>query len=333
MTATDWSRSGSDAVSGGKQPEPVRIGVSSCLLGNPVRFDGGHKRSRFITDELAQHFEFVRFCPELAIGMGVPRQPIRLTGDAENTQVVGVRDPAFNVTQPLQDYSRQAALQMENLDGFIFKKDSPSCGMTRVKVYNDSGMSERTGTGVFARAVMTENPLLPVEEEGRLNDPDLRDNFVMRVYVHARWRRMSAGRVTASRLLDFHTTHKYLLLAHSEVAYRELGSLLADLSVEPIDKIADRYIAQLMQALSKPAGRKRHSNVLLHLLGYLRKSVDATLRRDLASTIAAYRNGEYPLIVPVRLLQHQFSAHPHPYISRQVYLDPHPAALKLRNLV
>lgn len=333
MTDANRSIEESDGLLEGLLPEVVRVGVSSCLLGNSVRFDGGHKRSRFITDELAQHFEFVKFCPELAIGMGVPRQPIRLTGEAEEPRVVGVKNPEFDVTQPLQDYSRTAALKMQGLDGFIFKKDSPSCGMARVKVYNDAGMAERTGTGVFARAVMTENPLLPVEEEGRLNDPDLRDNFVMRVYVHARWRHMSAGTVTASRLLDFHTTHKYLLLAHSEVAYRELGTLLADLSVESIDSIADRYIAQLMQALSKPASRKRHSNVLLHMLGYLRKSLDAPLRRDLARTIAAYRNGDYPLVVPIRLLQHQFITHPHPYISRQVYLDPHPAALKLRNLL
>ena len=265
--------------------------------------------------------------------MGVPRQPIRLTGDAGNPQVVGVKNPEFNVTQPLQDYSEKAALQMQGLDGFIFKKDSPSCGMARVKVYNEAGMPERAGTGVFAHAVMTGNPLLPVEEEGRLNDPDLRDNFVMRVYVHARWRRLLAGTVTASRLLDFHTSHKYLLLAHSEVAYRALGALLADLSTGSTAEIADRYIKQLMQALSKPASRKRHSNVLLHLLGYLKRSLDAPLRRDLASTIDAYRNGIYPLVVPVRLLQHQFSAHPNPYVSKQVYLDPHPADLKLRNLV
>ena len=311
--------------------ETVRVGVSSCLLGNSVRFDGGHKRSRFITDELSQHFEFVKFCPELAIGMGVPRQPIRLTGDAGNPQVVGVKNPELNVTQPLQDYSSKAALQMDGLDGFIFKKDSPSCGMARVKVYNDTGMAERIGTGVFARAVMTENPLLPVEEEGRLNDPDLRDNFIMRVYVHARWRGMLAGTLTPARLLEFHTNHKYLLLAHSEVAYRELGDMLADLSKEPTGEIAGRYIARLMQALSKPASRKRHSNVLLHILGYLKNSLDAALRRDLARTIEAYRNGDYPLVVPVRLLQHQFSAHPHPYISRQVYLDPHPSSLRLRN--
>ena len=333
MKNTDRNYEGSDGMYDGLRRDAVRVGVSSCLLGNSVRFDGGHKRSRFITDELAQHFEFVRYCPELAIGMGVPRQPIRLTGDAGNPQVVGVKNPEFNVTQPLQDYSKKAALQMQGLDGFIFKKDSPSCGMARVKVYNEAGMPERAGTGVFAHAVMTGNPLLPVEEEGRLNDPDLRDNFVMRVYVHARWRRLLAGTVTASRLLDFHTSHKYLLLAHSEVAYRALGALLADLSTGSTAEIADRYIKQLMQALSKPASRKRHSNVLLHLLGYLKRSLDAPLRRDLASTIDAYRNGIYPLVVPVRLLQHQFSAHPNPYVSKQVYLDPHPADLKLRNLV
>jgi len=196
-------------------PEKIRVGVSACLLGNEVRFDGGHKRSRFITDELAGYFDFVSYCPEVAIGMGIPRQPIRLVGDPESPQAVGVRDPQLNVTLPLRDYGRDIAGRIDQLCGFIFKKDSPSCGMERVKLYNDKGMPERVVAGLFAKELMAANPLLPVEEEGRLNDADLRDNFVTRVYVYARWKELQDGRPDKAALIRFHSRHKYLVLALS----------------------------------------------------------------------------------------------------------------------
>jgi len=312
-------------------PEKIRVGVSACLLGNEVRFDGGHKRSRFITDELAAWFEFVSFCPEVAIGLGIPRQPVRLVGEAGDPQAVGVRDPELNVTRPLRAYGREVAGRIGDLRGFIFKKDSPSCGMERVKLYNDKGMPERVATGLFAKELMVAHPLLPVEEEGRLNDADLRDNFVTRVYVYARWMELQGGQQDKASLLRFHARHKYLVLAHSTVMYRKLGQLLADLNRQPLEEIRASYIYSLMQALSRPATRKRHTNVLQHLLGYLRNSLDSAHRADLADSIDAYRRGEYPLVVPLRLLQHHFSIHPHPYISEQVYLNPHPQALKLRN--
>ncbi|HYQ72108.1 MAG TPA: DUF523 and DUF1722 domain-containing protein [Gammaproteobacteria bacterium] len=312
-------------------PESIRVGVSACLLGNAVRYDGGHKRSRFITDELANYFEFVSYCPEVAIGLGIPRPPIRLVAGADGPRAVGVNDSELDVTGLLRAYGQSVAGGIDTLCGFIFKKDSPSCGMERVKLYNDRGMAERAAAGLFAAEIMAADPLLPVEEEGRLNDADLRDNFVTRVYVYARWKALLDAQPDSASLIRFHACHKYLLLAHSTDMYRRLGQLLADLKRQPPAKIRTSYITGLMQALARPASRKRHTNVLQHLLGYLKDSLDSAHRTDLAATIEAYRRGEYPLVVPLRLLQHHFSIHPHPYIDGQVYLNPHPQALKLRN--
>lgn len=312
---------------------PARIGVSACLLGAKVRFDGGHKRNRFILEELGMHFEFVPFCPEVAIGLGTPRPTLRLVGDPERPRAIGSRDASLDVTDALQVYSTGTANRLDGLTGFVFKKDSPSCGMERVKVYNDKGMPQREGTGIFARAVQEANPLLPVEEEGRLNDPVLRENFVSRVFVYARWQGLQQQGLSKQALLDFHTSHKLLLMAHSPAAYRELGRMLARLDNAVLDTLADRYIARLMQALKVQASRKRHVNVLQHLLGYLRKRVDAASRADLVEVIDSYRRGVVPLVVPITLLQHYFRRDPHSWISRQVYMSPHPRELMLRNLL
>jgi uncharacterized protein YbgA (DUF1722 family)/uncharacterized protein YbbK (DUF523 family) len=309
----------------------VRLGVSACLLGAKVRFDGGHKRNRFLIEELGSHFEFVPFCPEVAIGMGTPRPSIRLVGDVEAPRALGSRDDGLDVTDALQAYSANRARRLEGLSGFVFKKDSPSCGMARVKVYSDKGMPQRDGVGIFARAVQQANPLLPVEEEGRLNDSTLRENFVSRVFVYARWQALRQQGLSKKDLLDFHTRHKLLLMAHSPLAYRELGRLLAQLDNAMLDELADRYIERVMDVLKAPASRKRHVNVLQHVLGYLRKHVDATRRADLVDVIDDYGRGMVPLVVPVTLLQHHFRSNPHPWISRQVYMNPHPRDLMLRN--
>ena len=203
--------------------------------------------------------------------------------------------------------------------------------MERVKVYSDKGMPQREGVGIFARAVQQANPLLPVEEEGRLNDSTLRENFVSRVFVYARWQALRQQGLTKKGFLDFHTRHKLLLMAHSPVAYRELGRLLARLDNASLDGLADRYIKRVMEVLKAPANRKRHVNVLQHVLGYLRKHVDASNRADLVSVIDDYRLGMVPLVVPVTLLQHHFRSNPHPWISRQVYMNPHPRELMLLN--
>jgi uncharacterized protein YbgA (DUF1722 family)/uncharacterized protein YbbK (DUF523 family) len=311
--------------------KPLRLGVSACLLGTKVRFDGGHKRNRFILEELGKHFEFVPFCPEVAIGMGTPRPPIRLVGDAQAPRAVGSKDDTLDVTDALREYSAVTAGRLDGLCGFVFKKDSPSCGMERVKVYSDTGIQQRDGAGLFARAVQEANPLLPVEEEGRLNDPGLRENFVTRVLVYGRWQALRQQPLSKKALIDFHTSHKFLLLAHSPAAYRELGGLLARFDSVSLDVPAEDYIGRVMRALKTQASRKRHVNVLQHLLGYLRKHVDAVSRADLVDAIDAYRQGLMPLVVPIALLQHHFRRNPHPYVSRQVYMNPHPRELMLRN--
>ncbi|MGB7933849.1 MAG: DUF523 and DUF1722 domain-containing protein [Gammaproteobacteria bacterium] len=311
----------------------VRLGVSACLLGAKVRFDGGHKRNRFILEELGRHFEFVPFCPEVAIGMSTPRPSIRLVGDVQAPRAVGSRDDSLDVTDALREYSAMTARRLDGLCGFVFKKDSPSCGMERVKVYSDTGMTQRDGAGLFARAVQDANPLLPVEEEGRLNDPGLRENFVTRVLVYARWQALRQQPLSKKALIEFHTSHKFLLLAHSPAAYRELGGLLARLDSVPLDTLAERYIGDVMRALKAQASRKLHVNVLQHLLGYLRKHVDDVNRAGLVDVIDDYRRGLVPLVVPITLLQHHFRINPNPYISRQVYMNPHPRELMLRNVL
>jgi uncharacterized protein YbgA (DUF1722 family)/uncharacterized protein YbbK (DUF523 family) len=315
------------------EPGTIRVGVSACLLGAAVRFDGGHKRNRFIDDQLRQYFEFVPVCPEVAIGMGTPREPIRLVGLPVSPRAVGTRNSDLDVTERLRAYGQKVARDSDDLCGFVFKKDSPSCGMERVRVYNDKGMPQANGTGLFAAEIMRARPLLPVEEEGRLNDPVLRENFINRVFVYARWRALLAAGLSKARLVSFHARHKLLILAHSTEGYRELGRLVAKLNADPLEDIAARYIQRLMTIISRHATRKRHANVLQHLLGYLRQHAERGDRADLLEAIDGYRRGEYPLVVPVRLLRHHFRRHPHPYVSQQVYLEPYPAELMLRNAV
>ncbi len=310
-----------------------RVGVSACLLGAPVRFDGGHKRNPFIDEQLRRYVDFVPFCPETEIGLSTPRQPIRLVSRAGVVRAVGSRDPALDVTAALQACAREAAGRLDDLCAFIFKKGSPSCGLQRVRVYPENGIARTDGTGLFAEQIMRAQPLLPVEEEGRLNDPVLRENFVARMFVYARWRATLKAGLSKSALLAFHARHKLQILAHGTVGYRQLGRLLADLKAAPLEALAARYIETLMRLLQQPATRRQHTNVLQHIAGYLRRDADTHYRSDLQSAIEGYRQHQFPLIVPVRLLQHQFQRHPHPYIEQQVYLRPYPQDLRLRNAI
>ena len=311
----------------------IPVGVSACLLGARVRFDGGHKRSRFVDDVLRDYFEFVPFCPEVAIGLGTPRQPVRLVGRAETPRVVGTRDTGLDVTEALHGYGARVAREHDDLCGLIVKQGSPSCGFERVKIYSDKGMPYASGRGAFTDAVMKAQPLLPVEEEGRLQDPVLRENFIARVYTYARWRAFANQGVSRAGLVAFHARHKLFIMAHSPAAYRELGRLVARVGSEPLEPLAGRYIERLMHTLAQRAPRKRHANVLQHLLGYLRRELDAGDRAELVDTIEAYRKGEYPLVVPLSLLRHHFRRHPNGYIEQQVYLQPHPRELMLQNAI
>ena len=312
----------------------VRIGVSSCLLGRKVRFDGGHKRDAFLVDTFGLHVEWVPVCPEVEIGLGTPREAIRLVREGASVRLIGVKSAADH-TQAMQDWAarRVEALAKEDLDGYILKKDSPSCGMERVKVYDPNGAPARTGRGLFAEALLARLPLLPVEEEGRLSDPRLRDNFIERVFAHRRLYELFAGRWTIGALVRFHTAHKLTLLAHSPSAYQSLGRLVARASTLPRAELREGYRTAFMRALTTIATPPRHANVMQHMLGYFRATLDTASRAEVAEAIADYQKGLVPLVVPVTLLRHHVRRCGIDYLATQVYLEPHPKELMLRNHV
>jgi len=313
-----------------------KLGISSCLLGQEVRYDGGHKKDPFITIVLSKYFSFVPVCPEMAIGMSVPREPIQLVGSADQIKVVGTRDKKLDVTGPLRAYGERMANQLSDICGYILKSRSPSCGMERVKLYPGQGngaVPSRDGVGQYAAALMAAAPLLPVEEEGRLNDPVLRENFIVRVFTFRRWQQLVRRGITAKGLLEFHTRHKFILLAHSRVDYDELGRLLSKLDQADLLVVAQKYIEKLMPALKKRATRRSHSNVLQHMQGYLKGNLDRHDKAELVDLIERYRIGQVPLVVPLTLLGHHFRRHPEPYINEQYYLNPHPPELMLRNML
>ena len=320
-------------ASDGDAPARIPVGVSSCLLGEAVRYDGGHKLDRYVTGVLGRWFEYVPFCPEALAGLGIPRPPIRLAGDPAAPRALRVGDDSVDVTEALQTATRRVVPEIERLRGYLFKRASPSCGMERVKVYQAPGRAPRMGRGLFARAVMEAWPLLPYEEEGRLNDPALRESFVERVFALDRWRRTMASGVTPRRLVDFHTRHKLLLLSHSEVHYRAAGRLVADAGRRDRDRaaLADEYLRTFMEGMQRRATRRRHANVLQHLAGYLKRRIDSGDRQALAALIDEYRTGAVPLVVPIRFLRHHFRHAPDRYIEMQHYLEPCPDALGLRN--
>lgn len=314
-----------------KSAPPIRVATSSCLLGEEVRYDGGHKHNGYLTKTLARYFELLPFCPEVAIGLGVPRPPVRLVSKGGQVRVVGVADPALDVTEDLVAYGHIVAARLNDVSGYIFKRGSPSCGMERVKIYSDKGIPVDSGAGLYAQTIMQALPLLPTEEEGRLLDPVLRENFVERVFVYHRWQSLCRSEPTPPKLIDFHTNHKFSILAHDEKAYRELGQIVAQAGGADFPQLVERYATLLMSAMSKRATRKLHSNVLMHIMGFLKDKLDSGDKAELLDIIEQYRRGQIPLIVPVTLLKHYLRRCPDPYIARQYYLNPHPEELMLRN--
>lgn len=308
----------------------IRLGISSCLLGQRVRYDGNHKHDRFITDTLGRFFEFVPICPEVAIGLGVPRAPIRLVGPAAAPRAVGIDDPALDVTDKLAACGRRMARELDDISGYIFKSKSPSCGVERVKVYHRSGMPAKHGRGVYAAAFLAARPGLPAEEEGRLNDPRWRGNFIERVFSYRRWQALEAAGLTAVRLAEFHARHKFALLAHGAEAYRGLGRLVAQAGRKGLRDLADEYIRRFMDALAHPATPARHANVMMHLMGSLQQELDAADKAELLELIHTFRVGEAPLAAPLTLLRHHFRSFPQPHVAHQTYLYPDPRELLLR---
>ncbi len=333
MQALSAAASPSGASVAGER-DRIRIGVSACLLGEPVRFDGGHKRSHFVTDELAPFVEFVRVCPEVESGMSTPRPAVRLVRGDEGARMLEVKS-GLDHTERMETYAelRVQALLAEDLSGFILKKDSPSCGMTRVKTHGRTGMPIRDGVGLFAGALMRSQPDLPVEEEGRLHDAALRENFIERVFAYVRLRSHFARDWTSGEMIAFHTAQKLHLMAHSPKAYQSLGRLVAEHHQMDRDEFERSYVGEFMAALKVLATRGRQTNVLQHAAGYLKKQLDAASRAELAELIEDYRQGLVPLSVPVALVRHHVRVHEIDYLQGQVHLDPHPKELMLRNHV
>jgi uncharacterized protein YbgA (DUF1722 family)/uncharacterized protein YbbK (DUF523 family) len=310
----------------------IKIGISACVLGEPVRFDGGHKASTFCLQQLKPLVQFVAVCPEQAIGLGVPRPAIRLQRDAaQNIKLVQSRDPAIDHTSAMLAYTERLLPQLATLSGYVVCAKSPSCGMERVRMYDDAGQQlGKIGVGIYTRQLMQRYPWLPVEEDGRLLDPALRENFITRIYACYDYQQQMKEGFSVARLVAFHSRYKFLVMAHSPVAYRELGRLVAGAKLFNAAELSLRYLTDLMQALKNIASRKQHANVLQHLQGFLKKSLDQAEKQELADVIHRYRQGFLPLMSPLTLLTHHLRQYPNQYLAAQRYLEPYPEQLGLR---
>jgi uncharacterized protein YbgA (DUF1722 family)/uncharacterized protein YbbK (DUF523 family) len=310
------------------------LGVSSCLLGNNVRYDGGHKLDRYLQDILGRHVRWVPVCPEVECGLGVPRESMRLVGDPASPRLVTVRTKA-DLTERMERWAlkRSAELEREELCGFVFKSRSPSSGLRGIKVYDEKGNPAHRGQGMFARAFTRRFPYLPVEDEGRLNDPGLRENFIERVFVFWRIRLLLKSGGSPAELVRFHTEHKFLVMAHSPAAVSTLGRIVASAHGRPRREVLADYQRVLMDSLSLEATVKKNVNVLQHAMGYFKKLLSADEKAELLELTGQYHQGLVPLIVPIVLLRHYARKHREPYLGRQLYLNPYPAELMLRNHV
>ncbi len=313
-------------------PRP-RVGVSACLLGQEVRYNGQHKRDAFLVQAVARFVEFVPVCPEVEIGLGTPREPIHLEVNAGGLRLLGVTSGEDH-TDAMRHYAQHKVdeLARQHLSGYVLKKDSPSCGMERVKVYHGD-RPVREGRGLFAEALMERSPLTPVEEEGRLNDPRLRENFFERVFARFRLQTLFDGSWSVGELVEFHTREKLLLMAHDPSRYQSLGQLVAQASRNSADDFAARYQHGFMAALRGPTTIGRHCNALEHIMGFFKRELSAAHREDLRRAIDDYRNQLVPMIVPIRMLRHFIDVYDVTWLRQQTYLAPFPDELKLRNYV
>ncbi len=311
-----------------------KIGISSCLLGNEVRWNAGHKKDKYLTNILGQFVDYVPVCPEVEAGFGIPRETFRLVGDPEQPRLITFKSKVDH-TDRMLDWAKKRlkGLESEDLCGFIFKSDSPSSGMIRVKVYNEKGMPHKVGVGIFARAFMEHFPLIPVEDDGRLNDPMIRENFILQIFTMKRWRDNLARRRSMGSLVDFHTRNKLLILSHSQKHYRLMGKLVAEGKKLPIKELYDQYQLLLMEALKLKSTIRKNGNVLQHLMGYFKKQLTPDEKQELLEIFEQYRNQLVPLIVPVTLINHFVRKYDQPYLKQQTYLNPHPMELKLRTYV
>ena len=312
----------------------ILIGVSSCLLGQPVRFDGGHKKDRYLMDVLSEYFEWLPICPELEVGMGVPRESVKLVGLPDAPEMIGNKS-GKNWTTLMNQYAEKKmhSISKKGICGYILKKDSPTCGIERVRVYNSKGIPAKNGQGLYARVLIETYPLLPVEEEGRLTDPALRESFIIRVFGYARLQDQLLNNFSKKALVQFHTENKYLIMAHSPSHYKTMGRFVAEMKSSSLQKLAQEYGDLFMQALAVKTTIKKNINVLSHIFGYLKNHLNAEEKKDILKTIDDYHQGYIPLIVPLTLLKHYISKWNIEYILDQSYLNPHPKELMLRNHV
>jgi uncharacterized protein YbgA (DUF1722 family)/uncharacterized protein YbbK (DUF523 family) len=311
---------------------PIRLGISRCLLGDAVRYDGGHKRQAFLVDSLGPHIEWVPVCPEVELGLGTPREPMRLVGSWQRPHLIAIKSQRDH-TEAMDSFSRRRVQELKTLDlcGFVLKKNSPSCGLYRVAIYDSKGVPRHDGSGMFARVLVEQLPLLPVEEEGRLADLSLRENFIGRVFGYARWRNFMLSHPGVSETIQFHARHKYLLLSHSRRHYERLGRLAANARRYGADDLVRRYGREFLEALAVKATVGKHVNVLEHIGGHLKDTLARSERAELTGLIDDYRRKLVPLVAPLTLLKHYISRYRIAYLQDQVYLDPYPKELMLRS--
>ncbi len=314
--------------------EKIKLGISTCLLGENVRYDGGHKLDRFLMDTLGQYVEYVPICPEVECGLPVPREAMRLEGDPNSPRLITIHTKQ-DMTECMIEWARRRviALEKEDLYGFIFKSDSPSSGMERIKVYNDKGMPVKRGVGMFARIFMEHFPLLPVEDEGRLHDPRLRENFIERIFALKRWRKVLQRKESRGNVVDFHTKHKLLILSHNPKHYQTMGKLVAKAKDLPLKELYQKYQTLFMEALQLKTTPKKNTNVLMHMMGYFKERLSSDEKQELLEVIDHYKQEYIPLIVSITLINHYVRKDNQPYLKGQVYLNPHPLELCLRNHV
>lgn len=311
--------------------QQIKIGISSCVLGERVRFDSGHKISKFVTKELTPYFEFVPVCPEVGSGMPVPRPTIRLMSNEDRIALVETKDPTKEHTQAVVDYSKSKVIELERkqLCGYIVCAKSPTCGMERVKVYKKNS-AENVGVGLYTNELMKAMPWLPVEEDGRLNDPVLKENFITRIYTLKDFYDSIGDEPTRGKIVAFHSRYKLTLMAHHPTSYKELGKLVANVKEYDIEEFYKLYRQGLMAAMTHRASRKNNTNVLMHLQGYFKRALSRSQKKELVQVIEDYRVGLLPLLAPLTLIKHYLAAHPDSYLEDQAFLQPHPQELRLR---
>ncbi len=317
-----------------KAVERIKLGISTCLLGENVRYDGGHKLDRFLTDTLGQYVEYVPVCPEVECGLDIPRESMHLEGDPESPRLVTTHTKQ-DMTDRMVRWANKRVLKLEKEDlcGFIFKSNSPSSGMERIRVYNDKGMPVKKGVGIFARIFMDHFPLLPIEDEGRIHDPKIRENFMERIFTLRSWRKVLVNIDSRGNVVDFHTKHKLLIFSHSPKHYQTMGKLVAQAKDLSLKQLYQEYQALLMQSLQMKTTPKKNANVLHHMMGYFKKQLSSDEKKELMEAINHYRQGHIPLVVPIALINHYVRKYDQLYLKQQVYLNPHPLEQQLRNHV